>query len=237
MDHSSPHSTDEQRMISQLGVRLVAYLLSIDEAKAARIFEGTDTGELDSNRQAAIQFLITRNEQLLASIDDRDWIVTSEWSNTLASGIGFAYELRGSFANEMRLFTSNEERAQTSRPTNLNELLAELAREVYPLYLLPSAEQHFRPHGVSQLMWRSSWRSDLEKYIMEDSAFAALLTERDDIGPRSKHVWWSSGHSATIQLAVLSETFVYAGWERARLVHATPSVEQFVNAVQENRDE
>lgn len=223
-----------RRLIDRLGGRLMAYVLNMHQESASRIGDGREDEYLTAQQMQVLQLLCGFGEQIDTAGQQPYASVTGEWSITLAIGFRTRRELETSFANDLRAAAAGRAAQALTRPTSLDDMMIELAKQLYPVYLMPMDRFRFSPAGVGVFLANHAWREDLESLMISDPVFATFLTERDDMGPRSAHVWWSSGRSDTIQLSILCGALIGAGWERACMAAAEPTIDQFLEAVHVN---
>jgi len=117
----------------------------------------------------------------------------------------------------------------TSDP--VKQALLPLARDVYPLFLLPEVPSD-RPFGMqhpslSAPLHNHPGRTAFEKTFMADPKLAPLLPDEGESIGRHGWISRSTGSGEGSQLWGMSELFIRSGWQAASRKTETPTLEEF----------
>jgi hypothetical protein len=108
-----------------------------------------------------------------------------------------------------------------------------LARDAYPLLLVPSEEPWRRPLVP---LFQHPARHELEANFLEDPTLARLFSDEDPGLGRRGMVFNNLGRGGSIQSVMLAETLIAAGWDRLSYTNGGRSLQDLLGAIDTNLD-
>jgi hypothetical protein len=112
--------------------------------------------------------------------------------------------------------------------------LSTLARDCYPLFLLPTDPGPFSG-GLGRLSTSIFYNPHHKAFaatVMADATLARLFPDDREHAGRIGYTCRSTGRAGTIQLSMLATQLLTAGWELALLESATPSLTEYLAATE-----
>jgi Apea-like HEPN len=217
---------NETLLLEILGPRFLQYVLNVDEAFITANLHGSP---LDEFRAAIVQELTTVLGQLVPNTDS-DPLLRQLQLDALGS---YVADYRTSYANVLRVRCGGSI-ALTEPSDSVEQLAARLARDMYPLFLLPSNPNI--PFGAfSPSMTRSLFhhpdREAFEMAVTADPELRQLFQENNETIGRHGHILSSAGRGGDIQLTMFAERLIRNGWQRLRIENRMPTLAGFVDVV------
>lgn len=217
--------TDRTLLLS-LELPFLCYVLNVaPEALQARITDGTPLG---AAQETALAGLVGFLRQMLASYQS-----VAEWDTGWSHILGAVNpEHDTTLANIVRLEAGGSIDVEPVADPVL-AVLRELARDVFPLLLLPSSDTYPRPFHLSSVvsLFRHPKRPTFDDAVMADSSLTTLFPQRDDQNGPYGTVLRSTGHGGGLQLIMLAEMLIKNAWAEADLDHDRPALEDLLAAL------
>lgn len=210
-------------LLEALGRALLAYVLAASDDEIEE-WLGSDNEDFGSPRQTqALRELMV----LLQAMPAADH-PTVRYMN-LSQMLGLYQErFHTTLANAARAIATGEAYVAVEQGS-LDELLASLTQDVYPLYLLPRESEHFPTSPIS--LFGHPLRSKFESAVLADSTLARIFTEEEEHTGKIGYAMRSAGQGGGVQLITFAETLIGSGWRQARIDNkAYPTVEQHIEA-------
>lgn len=117
--------------------------------------------------------------------------------------------------------------------------LTALARDCYPLLLLPSNPRDPFSGGINRLsvsIFHNPHHKAFAAAVMADATLARLFPDEREHAGRIGYTSRSTGQAGTIQLSMLATQLLTAGWELALLESATPCLAEYLAATEKALD-
>lgn len=206
-----------------LGVPFLAYVLGATEEEIERWLISDDDafGSFQQN-QALKQLHIVLHAQGGTDPTVRRY--------NLPSILGIYQEpLRTTLVNVIRMMATNQVPTQ-SEQGSLEESLAVLARDMYPLYLLPDEGDRFFPRSAAAI-YQHPMRQKFNSFIMDDGVLCKLFPSESEHQGTYGYALRSTGQGGSIQLEMLAETLIASGWSAAKMnTVAEPTLDEHIQA-------
>jgi hypothetical protein len=223
MDQTAP----EQLLLEAIGPRFLEYVLNAPKEQVARRLH--EPGFVLSDRQeAAIQELT----QLLARTTAQHRHQNVPWFLLLDILGQVIPELGTSWANATREAVGGTT-AIPKLPDQVRNLLSEMARDVYALFLLPAGETFadlLHP-PLGRPLHNHPKREQLEAAILEDATLRQLFPHTSETTGPGGYTMRSTGSGGSLQLWTFPEQMIRSGWHMASLSGKTPALSELVQGI------
>jgi hypothetical protein len=212
-----------RRIVKTFGIDFLRYVLACEESDFDHWIEDS-TGLQPGSRVESIQFLIELSNHINASAEDP---IIAEMQT--ASYLGTYSELTGlTLVSSLRNQITGDQMQENS-VGSLEGALTQLAREFYPLFLIPVSDK--RIPLSSAAMYSHPLHAAFERHLKQDEVFSKLFTHRDEDEGMGPHIFRSTGRSSGIQIELFGSTLINSGWRFAKLRQAAiPNIDQYLEA-------
>jgi hypothetical protein len=222
---ASEEIAPEQLLLDALGSDFLQYVLSASREDIERRLH-EPSARLDPRQESAIAELIRLLTALGAHRPDQ----SPPWYLSLDVLGNFVPGLETSWPNATRSATGGSIAIPPTQ-SHIHTPLAELSRDMYPLFLLPAhdAPFHFIPH-LARPLFSHPKRHEFEAAVMGDPVLSQLFPHDSPSTGPSGNTMRSTGSGGSIQLWMLAEQMIRQGWQMASLDGTTPSLDQLALA-------
>jgi hypothetical protein len=215
----------ETLLLETLGLPFLSFVLNADEqAVAARLQAGTSLAPKQEQLLAAlVSFLGT----LPRAQDPADRLSVSHALGALARfqpslGMGWASACRVKAGGVIEL---------PERSDALRSSLLALARDLYPLFLLPlpseEGERFFAKPPVWDPLYAHPERKRFEEAVMADATLSRLFPEETPHSGRVGYWSCSTGSGGSFQLSLFADMVLQNGWRVSSHQSAHPSLMEY----------
>jgi hypothetical protein len=227
-------SAAETLLLEILGPKFLAYALHTDEARVNARLQGAQ--QLAPVQEAALGELIS----FLGTIS-QDPITEHPMlrSISLSALAEFRPELGRSWASATRVAAGARDDLPIGR-SDLERSLIAIAADVYPLCLLPQADDdhfglRFGP-SLTTPVFRHPQTEVFQAAVMQDATLKRLFPEENEQSGRYGTVYRSTGSGGGIQLSMLAPGLLENAWQAASQLDSDVSLASYVTAGQEQLD-
>jgi hypothetical protein len=225
----------ETLLLEILGLRFLAYVLNVDEATLNARLQGGQ--QLAPMQEAALRELIS----FLGTISQDPVNAEHPALRSISLSVlgEFRPELGRSWVSATRIATGARDDVPTGRG-DLNTSLIAIATDVYPLCLLPQADDdhfgfRFGP-SLTTPVFRHPQTEVFQAAVMQDATLKRLFPEENEQSGRYGTVHRSTGMGGGIQLSMLAPGLLENAWQAATQIDSDVSLAVYVRAALQQLD-
>ncbi len=220
--------TAEELLLGTLGSRFLQYVLMASEEDVSKRLHEPGF-RLSAPQEAALQqltaLLVAMGAHTQAAEGRSPWFLGLDALGTPRP------DGETSWATSMRQMTGGSTDFEDVQDPVLRPL-AEMARDVYALFLLPVKEPLAFHPPLSRAMFQHRNRELLQSAVMSDATLSQLFPDSERAsGPQGETVR-STGSAGTLQLSMFAEILLRYGWNVASLASDGPSLADLVGGVE-----